>query len=164
MAQALEHYEVPYFMAGAQVSRLFAQQVRTKVDLDVWNNRQDNEQEEAETLRLIREELQGHVKRVYLVSSRDPDRHDMPMLLADAFPGVRKFLDASSFLFTGAAPSDGWGDAWAMPVVWSSMIAGLQGQWRDALNDLPLVVPPWPSYHGLYNNGGQWGFLWIINH
>ena len=25
----------------------------------------------------------------------------MPALLADAFPGVRDFLDASSFLFTG---------------------------------------------------------------
>ena len=36
--------------------------------------------------------------------------YDMPALLADAFPGVRNYLDASSFLFTGAARTCGTGD------------------------------------------------------
>jgi hypothetical protein len=35
----------------------------------------------------------------------------MPALLADAFPGVRNYLDASSFLFAGGASSIfGWGE------------------------------------------------------
>ena len=71
----------------------------------------------------------GEVDRLYLVSSRDPDRYlldlrrvhglqcqfasisslsqgyDMPALLADAFPGVRAHLEATSFLFTGGSRS-----------------------------------------------------------
>ncbi|CAE7558912.1 IRGC [Symbiodinium pilosum] len=87
----LEDCGVPYFM------------VRTKVDLDIWNNREDNQIEEAATMESIRQELYRlhGVDRLYLVSSREPDRYDMPALLADAFPGVRARLEATSFLFTG---------------------------------------------------------------
>ncbi|CAJ1443359.1 unnamed protein product, partial [Effrenium voratum] len=89
LKEELETHHVRYFM------------VRTKIDLDVWNNMQDNQAEEAVTLQNIRDELRAHqVDHVYLVSSREPDRYDMPSLLADAFPGVRQHLDASSFLFT----------------------------------------------------------------
>eukprot|EP00435_Cladocopium_sp_Y103_P073561 s37_g44.t1 len=82
VAVELERYTVPYFM------------VRTKIDLDIWNNKEDNKLEEARgwnqisrfpmvshvflmavTLKNIRDELIQHgVSQVYLVSSREPDR------------------------------------------------------------------------------------------
>lgn len=124
----LEACGVPFFM------------VRTKIDLDVWNNKEDNQIEEEATLESIRQELYRlhGVDRLYLVSSRDPDRYDMPALLADAFPGVRAHLEATSFLFTGGKGE--FGDSWSMPVIWSSTVAGVQGQWQDALENLLYIV------------------------
>lgn len=91
------------------------------------------------TLKSIRNELVQHgVSQVYLISSREPDRYDMPALLADAFPGVRNYLDASSFLFAGG--TDGATESWSLPVLWSAIIAGIQGQWQDAVEDLLYVV------------------------
>eukprot|EP00913_Durusdinium_trenchii_P000203 g185.t1 len=134
--------------------------VRTKIDLDVWNNKEDNR---AVTLKNIRDELACHgVNRVYLVSSREPDRYDMPALLADAFPGVRDFLDASSFLFTGGE-SDGWGESWSMPVLWSAIIAGIQGQWRDALEDLLYVVDG-TDVHITRESDGQTASIALTEH
>ncbi|CAK9006911.1 unnamed protein product [Durusdinium trenchii] len=151
LREELEKYDVPYFM------------VRTKIDLDVWNNKEDNRVEEAVTLKNIRDELACHgVNRVYLVSSREPDRYDMPALLADAFPGVRDFLDASSFLFTGGE-SDGWGESWSMPVLWSAIIAGIQGQWRDALEDLLYVVDG-TDVHITRESDGQTASIALTEH
>lgn len=127
LREELERYTVPYFM------------VRTKIDLDIWNNKEDNKLEEAVTLKNIRDELVQHgVSQIYLVSSREPDRYDMPALLADAFPGVRNYLDASSFLFAGG--TDGATESWSLPVLWSSIVAGIQGQWQDAVEDFLYVV------------------------
>eukprot|EP00438_Fugacium_kawagutii_P006710 Skav219122 [mRNA] locus=scaffold1574:482350:484664:+ [translate_table: standard] len=73
----------------------------------------------------------------------------MPALLADAFPGVRNFLDASSFLFTGgvALPMElqlRVKPFYARPRAFFSpclqLRAGIQGQWQDALEDLLYVV------------------------
>eukprot|EP00931_Biecheleriopsis_adriatica_P117305 TRINITY_DN92838_c0_g1_i1.p1 TRINITY_DN92838_c0_g1~~TRINITY_DN92838_c0_g1_i1.p1 ORF type:complete len:468 (-),score=107.08 TRINITY_DN92838_c0_g1_i1:81-1484(-) len=117
----LEKHRIPYFM------------VRTKIDLDVWNNQLDNQIEEDVTLRNIKEELHSShgVNQLYMVSSREPTRYDMPALMADAFPGVKEHLDHSSFLFGADAGSTPWEDSWSMPVLLSQTLAGIQGQWRD---------------------------------
>merc|ERR1719478_1315231 len=36
------------------------------------------------------------------------------------------------FLF-GDSGTAGWGEAWAMPVVLSPVLSGVQGQWRDSV-------------------------------
>lgn len=150
LKEELEKYKVPYFM------------VRTKIDLDVWNNKEDNQLEEAVTLKNIRDELLQHgVSQVYLVSSREPDRYDMMALLADAFPGVRNFLDASSFLFTGG--DEGWNESWSLPVLWSALVAGLQGQWRDALEDLLYVVDG-TDVHITRESDGQTASIVLVEH
>merc|ERR1719409_931046 len=62
--------------------------VRTKVDIDIYNNFEDNKLSEEATLQSIRQDLnQVHdVSRPYLVSSHDPDKYDLPDLIRDAFP------------------------------------------------------------------------------
>eukprot|EP00440_Ansanella_granifera_P067868 gb/GFBE01073624.1/.p1 GENE.gb/GFBE01073624.1/~~gb/GFBE01073624.1/.p1 ORF type:complete len:463 (+),score=94.09 gb/GFBE01073624.1/:1-1389(+) len=125
----LENYKIPYFM------------VRTKIDLDVWNNQLDNQLEEEATLRNIRDEVFSHgVSKLYLVSSREPERYDMPKLLGDAFPGVREHLDASSFLFDAGPPQNSWDDSWSMPVLLSQTLAGIQGHWQDCMADVLYVI------------------------
>ncbi|CAE7363482.1 GABA-TP3 [Symbiodinium natans] len=65
----LERHGVPFRM------------VRTKVDQDIANNKEDNFAEKHETLKQIRDDLEQTHKvettSLYLVSSRDPDDFDM---------------------------------------------------------------------------------------
>ncbi|CAE7732429.1 GABA-TP3 [Symbiodinium pilosum] len=65
----LENHGVPFRM------------VRTKVDQDIANNKEDNFAEKHETLKQIRDDLEKTHKvetsSLYLVSSRDPDDYDM---------------------------------------------------------------------------------------
>lgn len=123
----LEGYDVPFFM------------VRTKVDIDVVNNREDNAKEDNVTLFEIRSDLKRNhiVENAYLVSSRDPDSYDMPKLVKDLFPGMVRELDPSAKAFVPAAPS--WNEPWAMPVIFSAVMAGLQGRWFDAYGTAYLV-------------------------
>jgi len=108
--------------------------VRTKCDIDVWNNHMDNKLSEEETVKSIRDDLQQQhgVQKAYLVSSREGDRdlYDMPNLMRDAFPGLKKVLDANAPVFEPGDTS-GWGDAWALPSNSSTLISGIQGQWAD---------------------------------
>eukprot|EP00434_Breviolum_minutum_P015039 symbB.v1.2.013263.t1/scaffold879.1/size325971/10 len=85
----------------------------------------------------------------------------MMALLADAFPGVRNFLDASSFLFTGG--DEGWNESWSLPVLWSALVAGLQGQWRDALEDLLYVVDG-TDVHITRESDGQTASIVLVEH
>jgi GTP-binding protein EngB required for normal cell division len=118
LREELEKHEVSYFM------------IRTKVDIDCWNNKEDNNLEKEETLKQIKDDLSGThgIVTPYLVSSRDPEAYDMPKLMQDLFPGFRRELDPS-------APSyiPGWSDqAWAMPIAYSDVLSGIQGRWHDA--------------------------------
>jgi len=136
----LERHIVPFYM------------VRTKVDQDVMNNKEDNFAEKNETLTQIRDDLEKTHKvettSLYLVSSRDPDEFDMPRLLADLFPGLKRQLDPDAPVFCPAgtvqassqvqAPS-AWTDAWALPLALSVTLSGLQGGWCDAFRCVYLV-------------------------
>eukprot|EP00435_Cladocopium_sp_Y103_P073922 s37_g45.t1 len=93
--------------------------------------------------------LKGYLARMLCVQFADTlkhanlkERYDMPALLADAFPGVRNYLDASSFLFTGG--TDVATESWSLPVLWPGRLGapqeGIQGQWQDAVEDLLYVV------------------------
>lgn len=113
----LEEHAVPFFM------------VRTKVDLDVWNNRKDNSADESTTLDLIKADMASHIQHPYLVSCRDPGLYDMPRLLREMFPNVKQQLDASAPVFV---PESAWGDAWVMPTMYSPALAGIQGRWYDS--------------------------------
>lgn len=117
----LEEHRVPYFM------------VRTKIDLDVWNNSEDNGLAEEATLKQIRDDLRSNhsVESPYLVSSRYPKLYDLPKLKCDAFPGLQNVMDANAPSF---APGEngGWGDAWALPNALSPALSGIQGQWTDS--------------------------------
>mmetsp|Transcript_48186 Transcript_48186/g.111667 ORF Transcript_48186/g.111667 Transcript_48186/m.111667 type:complete len:507 (+) Transcript_48186:54-1574(+) len=110
----LETHGVPYFM------------VRSKVDIDIWNNKQDNFADDESTLREIRADLTrqcGGSLRPYVVSLRDVKGFDFPKLLSDAFPCLSKSQWDTSI--------SGWDDAWVMPVQLSQTVAGLQGRWAD---------------------------------
>jgi len=97
LREELDAHGVPFFM------------VRTKVDMDVWNNRLDNNASEEATLRHIREDLRRRgVPRAYLVSARDPDRYDLRALLGDALPGLQRHLDALDFMFCPVAGGGAW--------------------------------------------------------
>lgn len=119
LKKELENHTVPYYM------------VRTKIDIDVWNNREDNRLDEQTTLAQITEDLETHgVKNAFLVSSRDTEAFDMTKLMEKLFPGWRNRLDPSAPSFCPAVPS--WNDAWAVTPDYSQVVAGLQGRWYDA--------------------------------
>jgi len=125
LKEELEKHEVVYFM------------VRTKVDIDSWNNKLDNNLEREQTLEQIRDDLRdAHgIKSCYLVSSRDPDAFDMPRLMKDLFPGMKRELDPN-------APDyiPGWStEAWAMPVAYSSVLSGIQGRWQDGFGTRYII-------------------------
>mmetsp|Transcript_56505 Transcript_56505/g.160203 ORF Transcript_56505/g.160203 Transcript_56505/m.160203 type:complete len:454 (-) Transcript_56505:137-1498(-) len=115
----LEQHKVPYYM------------VRTKVDIDVWNNKEDNGADQKTTIAQIREDLKSNHPEgtSYLVSSRDPESLDMPVLVMELFPSMKRQLDADAPSFVPTAPA--WNGAWAMPVVFSATLQGMQGRWRD---------------------------------
>jgi len=96
--------------------------VRTKIDIDLWNNRVDNGLTEQTTLGLILKDVQDNSKvaRPYLVSLRDTSLHDFPELLRNVFPCLHQ-----------PALGGGWDDAWALPVVQSQTICAIQGRWTD---------------------------------
>mmetsp|Transcript_48169 Transcript_48169/g.105042 ORF Transcript_48169/g.105042 Transcript_48169/m.105042 type:complete len:469 (+) Transcript_48169:51-1457(+) len=134
----LERHSVPYYM------------VRTKVDQDIANNKEDNFVERQETLKQIRDDLENthkvETKSLYLVSSRDPEDYDLPRLLADLFPGLKRQMDpdAPAFCpagtaFQGSYAPSAWTDAWAMPPALSMVLSGLQGKWIDAYGCSYLV-------------------------
>jgi len=110
----LEQHGVPYCM------------VRTKADIDIWNNREDNGRDDATTLQEIAMDLMQQLggRRPYIVSLRHPKCFDFPQLLADAFPCLSR---AQWDTTLGA----GWDDPWQMPAALSATASGLQGRWTD---------------------------------
>lgn len=107
----LEEHGVPYAM------------VRTKIDIDVWNNAQDNNFSPEETVIQIIDDMKMHgVTRPYLVSLREPKCYDFPALMSDIFPCLRETTSLG----------EGWDDAWALPQVYSKAVALLQGRWCDS--------------------------------
>mmetsp|Transcript_47267 Transcript_47267/g.119736 ORF Transcript_47267/g.119736 Transcript_47267/m.119736 type:complete len:454 (+) Transcript_47267:208-1569(+) len=123
----LEQHKVPYYM------------VRTKVDIDVWNNKEDNGADQWTTIAQIREDLKSNhpAGTSYLVSSRDPEPFDMPVLVKELFPSMKLQLDADAPSFDPTVPA--WNGAWAMPVVFSATLQGMQGRWRDSYSANYLV-------------------------
>jgi hypothetical protein len=112
LSQELSSYSVPHFM------------VRTKLDMDIWNNSLDNKVGEAVTIAQIRSDLVSRgIQRPYLVSSREPRKYDMPQLLCDVFPCLRDLEESE----TGTA----WDSAWALPEAHSELVSGVQGQWTN---------------------------------
>lgn len=116
LRQELEAHGVPFRM------------VRTKVDIDVWNNQADNGLSPEMTLKQIRAEFkhQHGLQDLYLVSSREPELYDMQKLRFDAFPGLHCHLDKEGMYF-----SPGWGGGWALPTAHSELLVSIQGHWRD---------------------------------
>jgi GTP-binding protein EngB required for normal cell division len=125
LREELEKHKVVYFM------------VRTKVDIDAWNNKLDNNFEPEQTLDVIRKDFQDShgIKFCYLVSSRDPEKYDMPKLMKDLFPGLKRELDPN-------APDyiPGWStEAWHMPMAYSNVLTGIQGRWQDAFGTRYII-------------------------
>jgi len=116
LREELEKHKVPFFM------------IRSKVDIDAWNNKEDNAVEKEETLKQIKDDMKDTygIAKPYLVSSRDPDAYDMPVLMQDLFPGLKRGLDPDAPSYT-----PGWGSAWAMPDAYSEVLSGIQGRWND---------------------------------
>jgi len=115
LREELDEHRVPYCM------------VRTKVDLDIYNNRQDNNRTEKQSLNEIRHDLMHNrnVRNPYLVSLRNTNVYDFPKLLTDIFPVLEaKDLEEES---------------WALPVQYSFSVSGLQGRWSDHLGTVFLV-------------------------
>jgi len=137
----LERHSVPFYM------------VRTKVDIDVWNNREDNNANEAETLKQIREDVlqKAGLKQVFLVSARDPENWDMPLLLKEIFPGLKRQMQADAPTFCPGQPASPWNDAWAMPPMYSAALAGLQGRWQDEFQAVYFIQGN--TAHVTLNNG-----------
>lgn len=109
LSKELEEHSVPYFM------------VRTKADIDVWNNAEDNRLDEQATLAHIRKDLESRgAPNSYLVSSREPRKYDMTRLLYDVFPSAKSL-------------SESWeGDAWALPDAHSALVSSVQGRWTNS--------------------------------
>jgi len=117
----LEGHGVPFCM------------VRTKVDIDVWNNQQDNGASPEKTVAEIVSDLRSNgVVRPYVVSLRDTSSYDYPTLLTDLLPCLRPDRMGSSL-------GEGWDDAWAMPPVFSQVTSGIQGRWCDAQGTIYCV-------------------------
>jgi len=127
LREEMQQHTIPFFM------------VRTKVDIDAMNNREDNGQTENATVQQIRDDLSKNhgVDEAYLISSRDPESYDMPKLLKELFPGMKRGLDPNASSFVPMAPS--WNEPWAMPVIFSATVAGLQGRWTDNFGATYLV-------------------------
>jgi len=123
----LQQYSVPFFM------------VRTKVDIDCWNNLTDNGMDEVTTVAAISMDLkQNHkVENPYLISSRDDKAYDMPRLLQDLFPGLQRRLDPMAPAFQPGAGV--WGENWVLPEILPEVVAGLQGRWRDFYGAVYLI-------------------------
>mmetsp|Transcript_99990 Transcript_99990/g.173489 ORF Transcript_99990/g.173489 Transcript_99990/m.173489 type:complete len:450 (+) Transcript_99990:49-1398(+) len=126
----LQAHRVPHFL------------VRSKADIDVWNNQLDNKMDEEATIRQIRDDmLEVHgAEHLYIVSSRDPEKYDMQSLLWDAFPGLRRQLNSNAPIFTPGQDSPAWGDAWALPEAHSPVLSAIQGHWQDMKADLMYIV------------------------
>jgi len=115
----LQLHSVPFFM------------VRTKIDMDIWNNKLDNNCTEEQTLREIRQELQRRgIHRPYLVSCREPDRYDLRCLLGEALPGLKRHLDALDFMFCPTS-GDSLSSGWVVSSAFSATLARIQGHWID---------------------------------
>ena len=71
LKKELERVKLPFFF------------IRTKVDMDVQNNADDNGIQEDETLRQIRDNshMKG-IKQIFLVSSKHEDKYDLPVMVA----------------------------------------------------------------------------------
>jgi len=123
----LQQHRVPFFM------------VRTKVDIDCWNNLTDNGMDEAATVAAILEDLkQNHnVENPYLISNRDDKAYDMPRLLQDLFPGLQRRLDPMAPAFQPGAGV--WGESWVLPEALPNAVAGMQGRWRDHFGAVYLI-------------------------
>lgn len=118
LKEELDRHKVPFFM------------IRTKVDIDSWNNKEDNNVDQEATLRSIREDMKvtHGIKSPYLVSSREPEAFDMPKLMQDLFPGLKRTLDPDAPAFV-----PGWSNqAWSLPDAYSETLSGIQGRWNDA--------------------------------
>lgn len=113
----LERHKVPYAMT------------RTKADIDIWNNREDNGKDEASTLCEIAADVgrQCGGVRPYIVSLRDPKAYDFPQLVADVFPCLSHKQWATTL-------GGGWDEAWVLPVALSATVGGIQGRWIDNHN------------------------------
>lgn len=99
--------------------------VRTKADMDVWNNQLDNGSSPAQTVAEIVEDLKNYgVPQPFVVSLRDTNSYDFAALLSEVLPWLRPKL-------FGASLGEGWDDAWAMPSVLSQVSSSIQGQWCD---------------------------------
>uniref|UniRef100_A0A7S1WQN7 IRG-type G domain-containing protein n=1 Tax=Alexandrium catenella TaxID=2925 RepID=A0A7S1WQN7_ALECA len=108
--------------------------VRTKVDIDVWNNRHDNGADEETSIREIRNDLRENhgVDKVFLVSLRHTGAHDFPRLLSAVFPRLGALRDGSSEV-------QGWDSAWTIPEVYSDIVSAIQGRWKDKQGTLYIL-------------------------
>eukprot|EP00747_Dinoflagellata_sp_TGD_P183697 gnl/TRDRNA2_/TRDRNA2_38774_c0_seq1.p1 gnl/TRDRNA2_/TRDRNA2_38774_c0~~gnl/TRDRNA2_/TRDRNA2_38774_c0_seq1.p1 ORF type:complete len:489 (+),score=57.93 gnl/TRDRNA2_/TRDRNA2_38774_c0_seq1:100-1467(+) len=123
----LRTHNVPFYM------------IRTKVDIDIWNNKQDNNLDEPATLQQIRDDLKqkSSISDPYLVSSRDPDAYDFQRLMLDVFPCVKRTLDSGAPCFVPG--NNSWNDSWALPVVFTPVIQAIQGRWLDHYGAVYLI-------------------------
>lgn len=115
LRKELAAYKVPFRM------------VRTKADIDVWNNALDNEASADMTVMQISDNLKRHTGvKPYIVSLRHPDQYDFPDLLKDLLTSPEE--DASA-----------WEDSWVMPEVHSLAISAIQGCWKDRMGGVYFV-------------------------
>jgi len=152
--------------------------VRTKVDVDVENNKQDNGASQGTTLRQIREELRlrNGLADLYLVSSRDPELYDMHKLRREAFPGAKSSSDGEPPPPSPREQPDGWpgARAAALRAAPSELLARIQGQWTDRQDRTHYVVDGSQTYVTLkdgrtavvelteHNNRVWWCKHWCI--
>uniref|UniRef100_A0A7S4WC96 IRG-type G domain-containing protein n=1 Tax=Alexandrium monilatum TaxID=311494 RepID=A0A7S4WC96_9DINO len=108
--------------------------VRTKVDIDVWNNRHDNGVVEEISIREMRYDMRENhgIDDAFLVSLRDTGAHDFPRLLSSVFPCLGALRDGSSEV-------QGWDSAWAILEVHSELISAIQGRWKDKQGTMYIV-------------------------
>jgi len=119
LMHALSEFKVPYHM------------VRTKVDIDVMNNLQDNSVSEPESVSKMRKFLreQHGIENTFLVSLRDVNKYDFQKLVAAVFPCLAE----------QPALGQGWDDAWALPEVYGPVVEAIQGTWKDSKGNSYIV-------------------------